>query len=146
MANQKCSLRGVSAIIIGAAVASSPILSCAGQSDLQNCVTAEASPGNMDKGEDKPCGADWANGWPWNPSGKNQCATARILVPAGFSIVGKVRGIANNPPGVGMDWAMWLDSINVEATADGGFQVFTTLKNWATFPRVICLTVTVLTP
>jgi hypothetical protein len=134
------------AIIIGATIASTPILASAARTDLQSCATAEASPGNMNRGEDKPCGADWANGWPWNPSGRNQCATASVLVPAGYSIVGKSRGIANNPAGVGMDYAMWLDSINVAQAADGGFQVSTQLKNWATFPRIICLTVTVDTP
>ena len=122
------------------------MLAAAVRTDLRDCATAEASPGNMDKGENKPCGADWNNGVPWNPPGKNYCATARLQVPAGYSIVTKTRGINNNPPGYGMDYAMWLDDINVVSTADGGLMVSTQLKNWATFPRIICLTVTVETP
>lgn len=132
-----------SASVAAAACALATSVAFADTTTLRDCATAEASPGNVDHGETKSCGASNGNGFPWVPPGQVNCAIARVKVPAEYRVVKTERGISNNPRGVGLDWAMWRDDINVSAVSGGGFEVSTQLQNWATFPRNACLVVTI---
>jgi hypothetical protein len=125
-----------------AIIAAMPISALAHQDTLQNCANVNASPGNVIDAEHHDCGASTANGWPWNPTGTIQCGKVGIQIPKGYKILSTNRGIANNPTGVGMDWATWLGPIT-QVPFNGGYLISTELKNWATFPRIICVSAVV---
>jgi hypothetical protein len=137
--------RNLSNTLAAAIIVAAPMSAIGGQIDLQSCTVVAASPGNVIQGETKACNATNANGFPWQAGGMVQCGTARVPIPDGDKIVSIGRALINQPEGVGMDFAAWLDPINV-VPSNGGYLISTQLKNWATFPRTVCLKVTVMTP
>jgi hypothetical protein len=139
------SRQGLSKTLVAVIILVQPISAIGGNIDLQSCTVVAASPGNVIDGQNKVCGASNSNGFPWAAGGTVQCGTAKVPIPAGDKIVAIGRAVINQPEGIGMDFATWLDAINV-VPSSGGYLISTQLKNWATFPRTVCLKVTVMTP
>src|SRR4051812_18309236 len=95
------------------------------------CTEIPAAGGNI-PGERYRCDECFQNG-PGRAQGCVKCGTVTIRVPPDEQVVSKSRTGR-------LDWAAWLDEINVNSQSDGSIRVSTGAKNWSeNMTHPICL-------